>query len=328
MNHEDDVSKNALTTMLYLLQLREKEDMAKMLSDLEQELRLSNRFFPNTKLTDIIRSLTPSSSLTIKKGTVLFRCRLITKEDEHKFLDPFIHCLQLLFENFIPSSTINSIEQKKLQLSIYLDKHPEEIPRLQKLLRQFTATHSISSFWGYDAAGSDAPPSNLASSGRINPDGISYLYTATDIQTAILEVRPIPTQYVSIAQIELLEDITLYSFTSTIELEEEAKNLLSIIKYEEISKYFSQPNYGGKSYYLATQYISEYIKHMKDSNGQPLFDGLCFRSSLNPNGKNYALFDVSSTKKYQICNSSLYQVSDLLGNATRLLPIEKVHNHQ
>ena len=48
-------------------------------------------------------------------------------------------------------------------------------------------------FWGYDEKGSDAPPKGTASPGRINPDGISYLYAANDIQTAVLEVRPIPT---------------------------------------------------------------------------------------------------------------------------------------
>ncbi|MFT6194061.1 MAG: hypothetical protein ACJASU_000960 [Cognaticolwellia sp.] len=35
-----------------------------------------------------------------------------------------------------------------------------------------------------------APPSNLASSGRINPQGISFLYGALEENTAISEVRP------------------------------------------------------------------------------------------------------------------------------------------
>lgn len=92
-------------------------------------------------------------------------------------------------------------------------------------------------------------------------------------------------------------------------------------EYEVLSRYFAVPNYGGKSYYLATQYISEYIKHMKNSDGQAMFDGLCFRSSLNPDGTNYVLFDVSPGRKYQICNSSLCQVKDLTGEFEYVLPM-------
>lgn len=94
-----------------------------------------------------------------------------------------------------------------------------------------------------------------------------------------------------------------------------------LVDYDEISRYFAMPNYGGKSYYLATQYISEYIKHMKNPEGQAMFDGLSFRSSLNPDGTNYVLFDVSPSRKYRICNSALYQVNDLFGNSTCILPM-------
>lgn len=38
-------------------------------------------------------------------------------------------------------------------------------------------------------------------------------------------------------------------------------------------------------------------KHMKNPEGQAMFDGLCFRSSPNPDGTNVVLFDVSLTKK-------------------------------
>ena len=113
------------------------------------------------------------------------------------------------------------------------------------------------------------------------------MYAADDIKTAILEVRPVPTQFVSVAQVEILEDISIYSFSKSLETDDEGKNWFSCIDYNEISRYFSTPNYGGQSYYLATQYISEYIKHMKSPTGQPMFDGLCFRSSLNSEGTNY-----------------------------------------
>ena len=196
-------------------------------------------------------------------------------------------------------------------------------PPWQERHEQLLEKYSKISFWGYDEKGSDAPPKGTASPGRINPDGISYLYAANDIQTAVLEVRPIPTQFVSVAQVELLEDVTIYSFIKPSSLEADKSDPFDWVDYDEISRYFGQPNYGGKSYYLATQYISEYIKHLKDSNDQTIFDGLCFRSSLNPSGTNYVLFDVSQSKKYRICNSSIYQVNDLLGNTSCILPLSE-----
>lgn len=58
-----------------------------------------------------------------------------------------------------------------------------------------------------------------------------------------------------------------------------------------------------------------------NSDGQVRFDGLSFRSSLNPEGTNFVLFDVSPSRKYQICNSAVYQVNDLLDNSTCVLPL-------
>jgi hypothetical protein len=42
-----------------------------------------------------------------------------------------------------------------------------------------------------------------------NLDGVRYLYAPNDIMTAILEVRLGPTQYVSAAEIEVPEDISV-----------------------------------------------------------------------------------------------------------------------
>ena len=127
-----------------------------------------------------------------------------------------------------------------------------------------------------------------------------------------------------ICRIEITDTIRVYSPGDAVPLGG-ASDPFDWVDYDEISRYFGQPNYGGKSYYLATQYISEYIKHLKDSNDQTIFDGLCFRSSLNPSGTNYVLFDVSQSKKYRICNSSIYQVNDLLGNTSCILPLSDSH---
>lgn len=317
-----DSESFAYIIMFFYLQLQQQEETDKMLNELDKELRLTNRFFPNSKIIETIQSLSTICSLEIKRGTKLFRCRLIDKEEEHAFLQPLKDALTELIKKFVPGFDENAGMEEGLKASIYFSQHPDERCKLVKAYQPILEHYSKPSFWGYDKDGSDAPPPGCPASGRINPDGISYLYVAEDVRTAILEVRPVPTQYVSVAQIEIVEDLTIYSFVEPLKLDSEGKNCLSCVNYDSISKYFATPNYGGKSYYLATQYISEYIKHMKSPSGQVMFDGLGFCSALNPEGVNYVLFDVSDgSKKYRICNSSLCQVKDLLGNFEYILPM-------
>lgn len=176
------------------------------------------------------------------------------------------------------------------------------------------------SWWGYDEKGSDAAPSPGA--GRINPEGISYLYLADNIRTASLEVRPVISQYLSIAEIEVLEDINLFDFSKKYDDSDELqKNWDNAIRLSVLSEYFSNSNYSGESAYLATQYISEYIKNKKRKDGSSMFDGLCFKSSLDRDGLNYVLFDVSQDRKYKINNSSVFQMMSLNGDLQRILPL-------
>ena len=321
MNKQQNIfdDENKLVVLFCIIQ--KYKETGKMLRELEEELRLSNRFFPNSKMADTINSLAEISTIHLKKGTILYRCRLVSKENEDALFEKFSGELLKLFRSFVPTFDDKGGTDQALTFSLYFEAHPEELPRWEMACKQFIEAHSNASFWGYDEEKSDVPPIGTTSPGRINPDGIRYLYTADDIRTAILEVRPVLAQCVSVAQIEILEDINIYSFSEALEIDSEGKNWLSCIDYDEISRYFAMPNYGGKSYYLATQYISEYIKHMKNPEGQAMFDGLSFRSSLNPDGTNYVLFDVSSSRKYRICNSALYQVNDLLGNSTCILPM-------
>ena len=322
MDNKENISDNEYALMIGHLLCRQQQETIEMIQNLEEELRLTNRFFPNSKVTDMISLLSETSTHLLKKGTLLYRCRLISKDDEVHIFQPLFNEYSLLMKDFFPNFDEMSTLEEQVKFSIYFERHPEQYEKLKRAFQQqFTEHHSTPRFWGYSESQSDAPPIGCSSSGRINPDGIRYLYAANDRKTAIVEVRPVPTQYVSVAQIEILEDINIYSFAKSPKIDYEGNNWLSVIDYDEISRYFSTPNYGGQSYYLATQYMSEYIKHMKNPDGQAKFDGLCFRSSLNPDGINYVLFDVSPTRKYRICNSALCQVKNLLGDFECIVPI-------
>lgn len=223
--------------MLFLLHLQQQEKTDKMIDDLDKELRQANRFFPNSKLIEVVHSLSALSRLEVKKGTKLIRCRLIAKEHENDFLKPFIDGYVSLIKSYVPTFDENAGRAEWLKLPAFFNAHPEELCKWEKAYQQYIEHYSKPSFWGYDEKDSDAPPPGFPTPGRINPDGISYLYASNDIKTAIVEVRPVPTQLVSVAQVELTEDIKVYSFTKPTLLDESGKDFLSWTEYGEISNY-------------------------------------------------------------------------------------------
>ena len=56
------------------------------------------------------------------------------------------------------------------------------------------------------------PDAEHATSGRLNPRGIPFLYLAEDSKTAIAEVRPWVGALVSMGVFEILRDCTLVDF--------------------------------------------------------------------------------------------------------------------
>ena len=173
-------------------------------------------------------------------------------------------------------------------------------------------------FQGYGKAGSDAPPPSYSGIGRGNPNGISYLYTAQDLDTAISEIQPNVGQMVSVAKIKLTEEIKIFDFDRIFENEEytedsheefqkRARNsVYGVFRFFSImSEIFSTPSKGDSTNYYATQYISEFIKKKG-------YDGIRFKSSLNKNGSNIVLFDVSKEgRKYEIISSSLHEIEEV-----------------
>jgi RES domain-containing protein len=57
-----------------------------------------------------------------------------------------------------------------------------------------------------------APPPTIATPGRLNRSGVSFLYLSTDETTAAAEVRPHPGHRVSIAAFRSLKEIRLADF--------------------------------------------------------------------------------------------------------------------
>lgn len=155
------------------------------------------------------------------------------------------------------------------------------------------------------------PPRHLTKAGRANPQGISYLYLANDIDTTIFETRAALFDFVSIGDFRLKEDIKIIDLHET-DLYDPMyladKDILKdfIVLYPFVSrleKEISKPNRRADNEldYLPTQYISEFIK----SQG---FDGVKYKSSVNPNGYNLAIFNPS---KFECIKSYVHEVENV-----------------
>jgi len=152
------------------------------------------------------------------------------------------------------------------------------------------------------------PIPNMANEGRANPKGISYLYGATDKDTAMAEVRPWLGSKISVGQFKIIKDITLvncseghgknsvfYFKEPTAEKKEEAV-------WSDIDWAFSNPVTPNDSVadYIPTQIIAELFKN----NG---LDGIAYKSNLGK-GHNIVLFDLNIA---DIVNCFLYEIDKI-----------------
>lgn len=175
---------------------------------------------------------------------------------------------------------------------------------------RFDAPVKYDQFQGYDRGKSSAPPSENAGDGRANPNGIRYLYTASDPETAIKEARAQPGEFVSVATVKPRARIMLADLS----------NSFSALEAESIDKtkwintfvlclesYFQRPQKTIGSYYLC-QYVSEYVKVWG-------FGGIRYRAStiqktLGSDSVNVTFFhpencEIVSSKLYYLAESTL-----------------------
>jgi len=161
------------------------------------------------------------------------------------------------------------------------------------------------------------PPSSIATTGRANPYGISYLYMATRKKTAIAEVRPHKGNVVCIAKIKIPNRLRLADLRNP-------KNYLSpfvrpdysteelfkyIVLLQKLGEELSKPivPHEAELEYLSSQYLAELIK---DAN----FDGIIFKSSVG-SGDNIALF---SDTNVEFENVELYEVKNLSFDSSKI----------
>jgi len=153
-------------------------------------------------------------------------------------------------------------------------------------------------FSGFNRKDSFVPPAKITRASRANLDRIPCLYVATDVKTAIAEVRPFLGKKISVATIEPAYELNLFdlyidpNLTSSMcrlccnehfamdctDCKENKADIKKTPFYKlwlKIAQEFSIPYENSSNYeYFLTQFISEYIRLNSD------FDGIQYSSSL------------------------------------------------
>lgn len=131
-----------------------------------------------------------------------------------------------------------------------------------------------------------APPVGVATSGRVNRPGVSYLYLASDSYTATAEIRPHPGELVSVGCFDICKslqvvDLRAHDLRKLWRSDDELEMLELIIAMEKMFSTAAPPSNRGP--YTTTQFLGEIFRRLD-------FDGVIFRSTVGP-GENLVIFD-------------------------------------
>ena len=199
-------------------------------------------------------------------------------------------------------------DQSRFSLPSQLENQVDQFCQLH--LKEHSCLSSGDEFWrarindlgqddAWNISNMSAPPKRTASSGRINPAGISYLYLANEEKTAVSEVRPWKGAKVTLAKLEITKSLKLADFISPMGLTKDINEARSwpeeylidfmfsgLIKHE----YFSMPAHAHDEHaYLASQYIAEKLKNIG-------LDGIKYKSVLHDHGENVCLFNTDNAE--------------------------------
>jgi RES domain-containing protein len=148
---------------------------------------------------------------------------------------------------------------------------------------------------GLTAQEAGPPPNAKATSGRMNPAGIPYLYLAFDQRTALAEARAVIAEDVTLSRWQSSRELQVLDLThlpqcmSIFEGRDTKQDQVIFLSHyvADMRKPVGEDNLA-EIEYVPTQLVCEYLAQVFSSEGKPL-DGLIYPSALTT-GKNLVLF--------------------------------------
>ncbi|MFI3138365.1 MAG: RES domain-containing protein [Methylococcaceae bacterium] len=224
-------------------------------------------------------------------------------QEMHSSWDHFVRIVKYEVRYFFDHAQSNSIDEQYEPATL--------LPTIGSLVKRlgllgslpvgtplFRARKKDQEDFSLDAEQLGAPPSEMASAGRMNPAGISYLYLAFDQKTALAEIQHSQSDQSAIGQFEILRDLQILNLTKLPDLpsifddnrRDKREELIFLESFiEEITKPVEKDNRKHIDY-VPSQVVSEYFALVfQPSNGERL-DGILYPSAVNPGGCNLVLF--------------------------------------
>lgn len=154
-------------------------------------------------------------------------------------------------------------------------------------------------FLGFNDANSREPLIGISGEGRNNISGVSYLYLASNAETACMEIKSQFADLISLAEFQLAETMKVINFASEKIFQKSDAifygmslgTLFSMLMFR-----YTQP-VRKENEYRITQVISDYLRKTG-------IDGIAYKSFWVPDGINYTIFN-SYPKRIRFCGSKV-----------------------
>ncbi len=155
-----------------------------------------------------------------------------------------------------------------------------------------------------------APPISSLSLGRLNRMGVSYLYLATDIETALTEVRPDPGHKVSVGCFRAKQKLKIADLDRAfIAMAKNEKSMDDYRYLNHIDQILSRAITRDERHkYLVTQFVSDGFRKLG-------YDGIFYSSSIT-GGQNLLIFNPDMFE-YVEYESSVYDINIVKYNYTK-----------
>lgn len=166
------------------------------------------------------------------------------------------------------------------------------------------------------------PPKDKATDGRANSLGISRLYLGNSEKTTIHETRTGLYDNVCIAKFRLKEKMIVVDFKRINKISPFQEYLVDDISELAINKKYLEKidlemgrvmrKDDNPLDYVPTQYIADFVKSIiseENENNKNLYDGIEFRSVMNPGGYNLAIFNPDLFEVVQVKSKKISHIS-------------------
>ena len=141
-------------------------------------------------------------------------------------------------------------------------------------------------FIGYNEANSREPIIGISGNGRNNVAGASYLYVASNPETACMEVKSGYGDLLSLATFKTSKNMSIIDFSTdkSFQYEDTVLHDMSLGSFFTLLMAQYTVPVKNEKVYRATQILSDYLRKTG-------VDGIAYKSYLVPGGVNYTIFN-------------------------------------